>query len=265
MEPEKFVEKYHHLIVSPLRFTGSTPPILADMPLIYPITAYRSGLSKYRQQVREAIRNFLKSKASKSGSGVTVSGHGWSIDGPAFGRIPYFSDWICMWTLSGKGTPEEISSTMSVASLMLHERAPNKALLGCPDLATFRDWYMGLDCNGLIFAYLRSYFGWTETEDHKPRWYTKGIRRKKLDEIRERDFVFKWEGVDHIALIGKIWSRDASSIECNLCEARSPDAGGAQVNRWRIWQDGSHFQSKQLTGGSGTRTLDEVWRSPAIP
>lgn len=265
MEPEKFVSQYHNLVVSPLRFTGGTPPIGAGMPLILPVRAYKSGLTSYRQQVRGAIRKYLNNKALKSGSGVTDSGHGWSIDGPAFGRIPYFSDWICMWTLSGKGTPEEIRSTLGVASLMLHESAPNKALLGCPDLSTFRDWYMGLDCNGLIFAYLRSHYGWAEAEDHKPRWYAKGIRRKTLSEIRERDFVFKWEGVDHIALVGKIWSRSADSIECNLCEARSPDAGGAQVNRWLIWQEGGHFQSKQLTGGSGTRKLDEIWRSLAIP
>jgi len=265
MEPEKFVEQYHNLIVSPLRFTGGAPPVGADLPLIFPVKAYKSGLSSYRQKVREAIRKFLKKKAGISGSGVTATGYGWSIDGPAFARIPYFSDWICLWTLSGKGTPQEISNTMAVASLMLHERAPNEDLLGCPDLGTFRDWYMGMDCNGLVFAYLRKYFGWTEAEDHKPRWYTKGIRRTMLDELRERDFVFKWEGVDHIAILGKIWSRSATSIECNICEARSYSAGGPQVNRWRIWQSGNHFESQQLTGGSGNRTLNEVWRSPAIP
>jgi hypothetical protein len=130
MEPEKFVEKYHNLVVSPLRFSGGTPPILADLPLIYPIKAYKSGLTNYRQQVREAIRKYLKSKALKSGSGVTVSGHGWSIDGPAFGHIPYYSDWICMWTLSGKGTPEEIRGRQPHAT---RERS-EQSTVGLPGL-----------------------------------------------------------------------------------------------------------------------------------
>ena len=263
--PEQLVQEYHNLWVAPLRWNPAGKPRIVEAPPIpAPITNYKSNLDHWRQEVRENIRRYLNGKSKSPDSGIHKLGDmAWGIDSGQFSSIPYYTDVQLLHSLSGKGTPQEIRDTMKIASLMLDEKTPNPDLLGCPDLHTFRDWFIGLDCNGLIFSYLRLFHGWSETWDHKPRWYTKGKRKRTLDEIEELDFIFKWEGVDHIAIIGHILSRTSDKIECLISESRGHSHGGAQTNYWRIERDGSKFDSTNLDRG-GTRPVDEVWRFPAI-
>lgn len=225
-----------------------------------PVKKYRTGLTDPRIVIRSALNKFLARKAADPKSSIFEMGEKeWVMY--CSDPIYYISDGSILRVLTGKGTVEEIKDVLKIVSLMLQEQKPNKALRGCASLRQFVDDYVGHDCNGFVFSYLRATHNYQATSDKKCGQYREGILRRTVQDIQELDLVFPSDG-GHILIIGRVWNRTSGSIECMISESRDPTFGGPQSHRYRVKLKDGKWNLDFLDRSEYSRTMGTIYGSP---
>ena len=159
LSPEEFVMRYRDLPVNCL-VPYFDPPIYCAENKKLAIVRYVSGHTTYTTSVRGRIRKFLNDQAAKGDAGVVpMSTDCWSLPYLPIEPIHSFSDHALARALYGKGSIWEIQCTLRIASLMMASFDTTKAFYGAHDLQTFVNYFVGMDCNGLVGAYPREIAG----------------------------------------------------------------------------------------------------------
>ena len=75
--------------------------------------------------------------------------------------------------------------------------------------------------------------------------------------------VFPSDG-SHILIIGRIWNRTSSSIECMISESRDKTFGGAQSHRYRVKLIDGKWDLNFLDRYEVSRTMGSIYGSPLV-
>jgi hypothetical protein len=264
LSPEEFVLQYHNLQVNTL-VPFFEPPIYCAENRKFAIVRYVSGLTHYTNNVRARIRKFLNKKAENGDSNVFLVGDDvWSLPYLQIDPIYDFSDKALTRVLSGRGSIWEIQTTMRIASLMMATYDTTKDFYGAVDLQTFVDYFLGMDCNGFVGAYLRTFGASPGTGSSTCKTLACGPKRDKATDVRERDFIYHDDSPDHIQIIGRVEKCEDGWVYCNVCEARSYALKGAQTNPWKIKRDGSGWKMIRTDIGGASTHRQWISRNPMV-
>lgn len=214
--PSQFAKRYQPVTVHCLSGTHYVP-----------VERYLSGeprKKKYNAAALNDLSRFLHKKGRYKNGAHGADRHSWDSGSglAAFGLVgtSYFLDWLWVeitWLqlqlgFYGKGTPSVMRKILQVidyyleyADMDLDQVYWSRKM----DLKEYAYWYLGLDCNGFVGAYLETYFpalGITGNS-HINYWDNKLKKRKDLAEVRSGDILSRegGGGTRHVAMINAVF------------------------------------------------------------
>lgn len=187
--------------------------------------------SQDRQQAYKALWNFIKFGKNEKGEKRYKEGYFFAPTLQPTGALEISLSTVRA-AFSGKGTPAAFQKVVTIIDFYLnHSRSVKKLFGPKPPLQTYVDTYLGIDCNGFVGAYFKTQYPDIGLHPglYIPAFKTKGgaKKRKTPAELKPLDVLVRegGKGVQHVAVIEDVLSRDSTKAEVLIVQSASSKKG----------------------------------------
>jgi hypothetical protein len=239
--PEQWVGRYLALRAPAFRTDGRASIPTLGPEIAVPITQYanasEANYQRPRTQIMREMESWARGPAHRLGLNRTGDNLQLLVTPPVHTTLGAIAR-----VFGGKGSPGEIRDVLVIASLWMTTSPQILATAGVTDLPGFAQRYIGVDCNGFVGTYLRANYPQTH---FGPEFYIPAVSAHSracatLSDVDSLCLIIS-QGLGHVSIIGAIFSRTDSQIDCNQCQSRSPALGGPHLGRITIRRNHTQF------------------------